>query len=45
MKRLNLKVRDPFYARMEKALAESHHGGMSELIRSGIARELDKLGI
>jgi len=45
MKRLNFRVKDPFYVRMERAVSEGHHLKISELIRAGITRELDKLGI
>jgi len=45
MKRLNFDVSDQLHIRMQKAIQEGCFLRMSELCRSGINRELDKLGI
>jgi len=45
MKRLNFQMTDALYNRILRAKAEGHYMKVSELIRAGITRELDKLGI
>jgi len=45
MKRYIFIVKDPFSIRMQRAVSEGHYMKISELIRAGITRELDKLGL
>jgi len=45
LKRIIFLVKDPFHARMQRAISEGHYMKISELIRAGITRELDKLGL
>jgi len=45
VKRYIFLVKDPFAIRMQRAISDGHYMKVSELIRAGITRELDKLGI